>query len=208
MKRERKSKRPLAPRKLPPECLCCGEVQPWVVNTVGFNSPFRGIDHTVSASVNQCRHCDTITTTPEQHEAISLKVRDAHKAWVSKELKKVMKELNITIDGLVQKTGFARATVARASSGELLIEASIEKLLWHEIEELRRERITQIWTTMVVGEVVHPSETIRIKFHTNDQHSAVSYAAVMKTAAYSPLVFPWQTSPKELNPEQLAYACA
>jgi hypothetical protein len=208
MKRERKSKRPLAPRKLPPECLCCGEVQPWVVNTVGFNSPFRGIEHTVSASVNQCCHCDAIFTTPEQLEAISLKVRDTHKTWVSKELKKVMKELNITIDGLVQKTGFARATVARASSGELLVEASTEKLLWHEIEELRRERIKQIWTTMVLRDVMHPRETIRIKVHTSYQHSAVNYAAVMKTTAYSPLAFPWQTSPKEPNPEQFAYACA
>lgn len=208
MKRERKSKRPLAARKLPPECLCCGEAQPWVVNAVAFTSPFRGIDHTFSANVNQCRHCDAISTTPEQFEVISLKVRDAHKAWVSKELKNVMKELNITIDGLVQKTGFARATVARASSGELLIEASTEKLLWHEIEELRSERIAKIWTTMAVGDVVQPCETIRIKVHTNEQHSAVSYAAVMKTAAYSPLAFPWQASPKEPNPEQLAYACA
>ncbi len=207
MKRERKSKRPLAPRKLPPDCLCCGEAQPWVVNAVVFTSPFRGIDHTVSASVNQCRNCDAISTTLEQSEAISLKVREAHKAWVSKKLKDAMKELSLTIDGLVHKTGFARATVARASSGEPLIEASIEKLLWHEIDELQKKQIVKIWTTMEVKNASPLNEIIKIKVRTNQQQGR-SYAAVMKAGARSPLAFASQAFSIEKNPECYAYACA
>jgi hypothetical protein len=208
MKRERISKHTLALRKLPPECLCCGEAQPWVINSVGFTSPFRGIDHTVSASVNQCRHCDAISTTPEQFEVITVKVRDAHKAWVSKRLKNVMKELSFTLDGLVHKTGLARATVARASCGDMLIEASTEKLLWHEIEILQRERIARIWTTMEVAAAVNPRSHIRIKIHTNERQSAMSFGVVMAAAAHSPLAYPCQALSQESDFELPEYAYA
>ena len=56
----------------------------------GISAPFRDAQHTVSAPVNQCRHCDAISTSPEQFEAVSAKVREAHKAWVAAEFKKAM----------------------------------------------------------------------------------------------------------------------
>ncbi len=208
MKRERKSRRPLAPRKLPAECLCCGEAQPWVVNTVAVTSPFRGVDHTIFACVNQCRHCDAISTTPEQFEAISGKVRDAHKAWVAKELKNALKGLGMTIDSFVRKTDLARATVARASCEESLIEANTERLLWHEIDELRRKQIAHIWTTMVANVAEHPFRTIGVKIHTNETQPAVSYAPVMKTTGRSPLPFPFQDTLVEQLRERPAFACA
>jgi len=190
MNRVRKSKRPLAPRAIPTACLSCGEPQPWVVNTVEISAPFRGTQHTVSASVNQCRHCDAISTSPEQLEAISAKVRDAHKVWVAMRFKKAMKELGLTIDGFVMETGLPRATVARASSGEPLIEASNEKLLWHEIETLREKRFVRMCTAMSRVNRMSP----RVIIHASTPQAAIqiSYAKILKTAEQSPVIAPRQ----------------
>jgi hypothetical protein len=186
MNRVRKSKRPLAPRAIPAECLSCGEPQPWVVNTVEFSAPFRGVQHTVSASVNQCRHCDAISTSPEQVEVISAKVREAHKGWVAARFKKAMKELGLTIDGFVKETGLPRATVARASSGEPLIEASTEKLLWHEIETLREKRFMRMYTAM--GRMKRTSPRVIIHVSTQKAAIQISYAKILKTVEQSPVI--------------------
>jgi hypothetical protein len=190
MNRVRKSKRPLAPRAIPTECLSCGEPQPWVVNTVEISAPFRGTQHTVSASVNQCRHCDAISTSPEQLEAISAKVRDAHKVWVATRFKKAMKELGLTIDGFVMQTGLPRATVARASSGEPLIEASNEKLLWHEIETLREKRFVRMCTAMSQRGKMRP--IVIIQASTQQAAIQISYAKILKTVEQSPVIAPRQ----------------
>lgn len=200
MNRVRKSKRPLAPRKVPTECLSCGEPQPWVVNTVEFSSPFRGAQHTVSASVNQCRHCEAISTSPEQIEAISAKVREAHKGWVAARFKKAMKELGLTIDGFVKESGLPRATVARASSGEPLIEASNEKLLWHEIEALRHKRIAWICTARTSSSIRSSRLTITIQQPMRETALDAPYSKLMKTAERSPYIRLWNEPEREYAP--------
>lgn len=148
MKRERLSKRPLPPRKLAPECPCCGEAAPWVVTKVDFTAPFRDTEHVVRAEVNQCRHCDAITTTEEQSAAISAQVREAHRKWISERLKKAQKELGLSLRELSGKADIPFATLGRISAGEHHIEATSEKLLWLEIEKLTQERRSARWIQM------------------------------------------------------------
>lgn len=192
MNRVRKSKRPLVPRKVPKECLSCGEPLPWVVSAVDFSAPFRDAQHTVSAPVNQCRSCDAISTSPEQFEAVSAKEREAHKTWVAAEFKKAMKELGLTIDGFVKATGLPRATVARASCGESLIEASNEKLLWHEIEALRQKRIARLCTGMAMNTLRSSRQRIIIQTPKRETALEVSYAKLMCTAERSPIIKRWE----------------
>lgn len=152
MKRPRKSKRQLAPRTLPPQCLCCGTDNPWVENSVEMTAPFRGRQHTIQAKVSQCRHCDAVSTTPEQAEIISALVREAHRQWISAEFKKAQRELGFTIDSFTAATGIPRATLARASSGGSLIEASLEELLWLKIRTKAEERMKTWMAAIPSGE--------------------------------------------------------
>lgn len=194
MKRERISKRPLPPRKLPTECLCCGEESPWVINKVEFTAPFRETEHSFRAEAHQCRHCDAISTTPEQVKAISAKVRDAHKAWISQTFKEACRELGVSIRDLVGLTDIPFATLARASSGESLIEATVEKLLWREIEVLRESRLASTWLHMPTMAIPIPSGVATIKIQAT-QHL---YAKVLNSASQSPLAAisesPWKAS--------------
>jgi len=186
MNRVRKSNRPLAPRQVPSECLSCGESQPWEVKPVEFTTPFRGVEHKFQASVNQCRNCHAISTTPEQFEAISAKVRETHKDWVAARLKGAMKELSLSIDGFVKETGFPRATLARASSGERLIEAGNERLLWHEIATLREKRFVRLCTAMSQRGRMRPRVIIRAS--TQQAAIQISYAKILETAEHSPVI--------------------
>ena len=184
MKRERISKRPLPPRKLPTECLCCGEENPWVINKVEFVAPFRDTEHSFRAEAHQCRHCDAISTTPEQVEAISAKVRDVHKAWISQKFKSASNELGVSIRQLVALTNIPQATLARASSGESLIEATVEKLLWKEIEALRESHLASVWLHMPTKAIHIPAEMAIIKI----QATPHLYSKVLQTASQSPFV--------------------
>jgi hypothetical protein len=138
----------MAPRQVPLECFCCGETNPWEVKPVDFVAPFRDTQHSFVANVNQCRNCDAISPSSEQSDAISAEVRKEHVRWISRELTKAREELGLTIDGFVSQTGMPRATVARASSGESLIDASTEQLLWSQVARLRNLRYIRQWTTM------------------------------------------------------------
>jgi transcriptional regulator with XRE-family HTH domain len=148
MKRERLSKRPLPPRKLASECPCCGEANPWVLTKVDFTAPFRDTEHVVRAQVNQCRHCDAITTSEDQSAAIATQVREAHRKWISERLKKAQKELGLSLRELSEKADIPFATLGRISAGEHYIEATSEKLLWLEIEKLTHEHRSACWIQM------------------------------------------------------------
>lgn len=184
MERPRKSTRPLPPRKIPTECLCCGAVNPWVINKVEFVAPFRDTEHCFRAEANQCRHCDAIATTPEQVEAISGKVRDAHKTWISQKFKQSCRELGVSIRELVNLTGIPFATLARASSGESLIEATVEKLLWIEIERLTEESRTARWMKMEPQDFRVMNGSVVVK---TDPRNARVYSGIWKTATQSSL---------------------
>jgi hypothetical protein len=181
MERPTNSKRKLKPRKLPSECLCCGEENPWVINKVEFVAPFRETEHSFRAEAHQCRHCDAISTSPEQVEAISAKVRDAHKAWISQKFKEACRELGVSIRDLVGLTDIPFATLARASSGESLIEATVEKMLWQEIEVLRQRHLATAWIHMSIPA---PSATVTIRMQPAQHH----YSLVLKNASQSPLM--------------------
>lgn len=184
MERPRKSKRPLPPRKLPTECLCCGEENPWVINKVEFVAPFRDTEHSFHAEAHQCRSCDAISTTPEQVEVISVKVRDAHRKWISERLKKVQKELGVSLRELTEKSGIPFATLGRISSGEHLPEATTEKLLWMEIERLTQERRTSLWIQMEQSRFSATNGSIIVQ--SNPKNVGI-YSMVLKAAAQSPL---------------------
>ena len=184
MERPIKSKRQLKPRKLPTECLCCGEVNPWVINKVEFTAPFRDAEHLVRAEVNQCRHCDAISTTEEQSAVISAQVRDAHRKLISEKLKKAQKELGLSLRELAEKTCIPFATLGRISSGEHLIEATMEKLLWMEIGKLTHARIMEGWLQMEQHTFRMTNGSFRIK---TDPKQAGLYSRILQTAAQSPL---------------------
>lgn len=196
MERQRKSKRPLPPRKLPTECLCCGKQNPWVIKKVEFVAPFRETEHSFRSEAHQCRHCDAISTNPEQVKATSIKVRDAHKAWISQKFKKASRELGVSIRDLASLTDIPFATLARASSGESLIEASIEKMLWQEFEGLRQKHLASAWIHMSIPT---PSAQRTIKM----QLVPHPYSMVLKNAAQSALVTEtksrWETSGRVLQ---------
>lgn len=184
MNRKRLSTRPLPPRKLPTECLCCGEANPWVVNKVEFSAPFREAEHVFRAEVNQCRHCDAVSTTEEQSAAISAQVRDAHRKWISEKLKKEQKDLGLSLRELAEKTCIPFATLGRISSGDHLIEATMEKLLWAEIGRLKQARIMEAWLQMEQPAFRVTNGSVRIK---TDPKQIGLYSRILKTAAQSPL---------------------
>ncbi len=183
MNRQRLSTRPLPPRKLPTECLCCGGVNPWVINKVEFTAPFRDAEHVFRAEVNQCRHCDAISTTEEQSAVISAQVRDAHRKLISEKLKKAQKELGLSLRELAEKSCIPFATLGRISSGDHLIEATMEKLLWLEIVKLTHARNMEGWLQMEQHAFRVTNGSVRIK---TDPMQASLYARILKTAAQSP----------------------
>lgn len=187
MKRPRKSTRPLAARKLPPQCLCCGTENPWVENPVEMTAPFRGREHTIRSKVNQCRHCDAISTTPEQAAAVSTLVRDIHRQWISDEFKRAQRELGFTIDGLAKATRIPRATVARASSGGSLIEGSLEDLLWLKIRKMREDR-REAWMAASASGSAKPDVDRRLIYVSVTTSSTAVFAAARKVfCSTSPL---------------------
>lgn len=184
MNRQRLSTRPLPPRKLPTECLCCGVVNPWVINKVNFSAPFRDVEHNFRAEMNQCRYCDAISTTEEQSSVISAQVRDVHQKWISEKLKKAQKELGLSLRELAEKSCIPFATLGRISSGDHLIEATMEKLLWMEIERLTHARTMEGWLQMEQHAFRVTNGSVRIK---TDPMQAGLYSRILKTAAQSPI---------------------
>jgi hypothetical protein len=184
MERPTRSKRQLKPRKIPSECLCCGEADPWVVNKVEFIAPFRDTEHAFRAEVHQCRHCDAISTTEEQTEAISAQVRDAHRKWISERLKTAQKELGLSLRELAEKSSIPFATLGRISSGEHLIEATMEKLLWMEIERLTDAHVMERLLKMKQHAFRLTNGSVFVK---NNPSTARVYSGILKSAAHSPL---------------------
>jgi DNA-binding transcriptional regulator YiaG len=137
MERKRKSKRTLAPRVTPPECLCCGSVSPWVIVKLGQETLFRVQTHKIVAEVTQCKHCDAIITSASQDEALLEKTRQAHCAWIQKTLKIALKKLKLPQRDFAAATGVSLATVSRALKADSLIDPSTEALLLFKIKELQ-----------------------------------------------------------------------
>jgi len=152
-----------------------------------MTAPFRGREHAIQAKVNQCRHCDAISTTPKQAETISAQVRDAHRQWISSEFKKARKELGFTIDSLAAATGIARATIGRASSGGSLIEASLEDLLWLRINEMREKNLKSWMATSHPGEARIYSETTLVSDSLTNSASTVLIVASRAFCSTSPI---------------------
>lgn len=84
MERQKISKRPLPPRKLPTQCLQCGMDTPWVITEVDIVAPYQSTTHEIRAEMHQCRNCDAVSTTPAQFAAINERVREAHRLWLVK----------------------------------------------------------------------------------------------------------------------------
>lgn len=177
----------MAPKQVPLECFCCGEANPWEVKPVDFVAPFRDTEHSFVANVNQCRNCDAISPSSEQTDAISAKVREEHVQWISRELTKAREELGLTIDGFVNQTGMPRATVARASSGESLIDASTEKLLWTETARLRNQRYIRQWTAMQPSASDFSRDVEIVPSSGSQMISVRTYRSILNRATQSPL---------------------
>lgn len=193
-RREKISKRPLPPRKLPTECLSCGAENPWELKMVEFTAPFRATSHEVSSEAFECRNCNAVTTTDEHSNAISAKIREAHAKWVSEKLKRSIKELDTNLRDLAQKTGIPFATLGRISGGNHLPEASIEKLLWLQIDQLMHTRMNQQWIQMEQSLILVVSDVV--KFRTPEKISASAYAKIFK---YNP-DFVWEANkPNDWN---------
>jgi transcriptional regulator with XRE-family HTH domain len=184
MERPTKSNRNLKPRNLPSQCLCCGEENPWVINKVEFVAPFRDTEHVFRAEVNQCRHCDAVATTEGQSEAISLKVRESHRKWMSERLKAAQKELGLSLRELAEKTSIPFATLGRVSSGEHLIEATLEKLLWLEIAQLTHARMMELMFQIEQSGYRITNGSVLVR---NEPKNARIYAGILQTAAQSPI---------------------
>lgn len=148
MKRPRKSKRQLAPRQLPLECLCCGESDPWVAVAKEVSTELRGETHTVAAKVMECRHCNTVTTTPRQDEALLDLTKEAHIRWLAKAARAAQTKLALSQREFALETGVPIATYARVLKGETLVDQSTEELLWMKVEKLQTARTKQALLSM------------------------------------------------------------
>lgn len=179
MQRPIKSKRQLKPKQLPPECLCCGTGNPWVTTTVLVTTPFRDVEHSVSAQVHQCRHCDAITTTEDQSDVLLAKAREAHTKWISEKLKAAQQELGLSLRDLAEKSAIPFATLGRISSGDHLVEATMERLLWLEIGKLTHARNAESWIRMGQQPFRATNGSIRIKA---DPKQAGLYSGILNAA--------------------------
>ena len=180
MQRPIKSKRQLKPKQLPGECLCCGTGNPWVATTALVTAPFRGVEHSVSAQVHQCRHCDAIATTEDQSDFLLAKAREAHTKWISEKLKAAQKELGLSLRELAEKSAIPFATLGRISSGDHLVEATVEKLLWLEIGKLTHARYAERWIRMAQQPFRATDGSIRIKA---DPKRAGLYSGLVNAAS-------------------------
>ena len=136
MKRTPKSKRPLAPKKLPPDCLCCGTATPWVTQTIPQTTQFRNQTHTVLAEVMQCRHCDSVITTTEQDAKLINQTRKEHSEWIKDTIQSARKALHLSHRNFAEALNIGSATLSRAVKAESIIDASTEELLLFKIDQL------------------------------------------------------------------------
>ncbi|MBN8461145.1 MAG: hypothetical protein J0M04_25250 [Verrucomicrobia bacterium] len=180
MQRPIKSKRQLKPKRLPGECLCCGTGNPWVTTTVLITAPFREVEHSVSAQVHQCRHCDAVATTEDQSEALLAKARETHTKWISEKLKAAQKELGLSLRELAEKSAIPFATLGRISSGDHLVEATVERLLWLEIGKLTHARNAERWIRMAQQPFRVTNGSIRVK---GDPKQAGIYSGILNAAS-------------------------
>lgn len=155
-RRQKINDRPLPPRKLPTQCLCCGEADPWVVTKVDISAPFRSTTHDIRMEMHQCRSCNAVSTTPEQSDAISAKVRETHTQWMAAKLKKIQKQLGgMSLRELEKRTNVGFATLARISGGDHLVEESIETFVFHQLEKLVQMHTNIELLTMESVQFIH-----------------------------------------------------
>ena len=138
MRRKINSKRKLAPRKEPLECLCCGSASPWVIVPLSQETSYRDQTHTVQVEVTQCRHCDAVITSPSQNAALLKKSEEAHRGWIAQTLKAARKKLKLPQREFAVALGVGTATLSRALKGESTIDQSTEALALIRIKELEK----------------------------------------------------------------------
>lgn len=108
-----------------------------MITKVDISAPFRSTSHDFRMEMHQCRHCDAVTTTPEQSDAISAKVRETHAQWMANKLKKIQKQLgNISLRDMADCTQISFATLGRISAADHLVEESTENSVFAELEKL------------------------------------------------------------------------
>lgn len=140
-RRQKINNRPLPPRKLPTQCLCCGAADPWVITKVDISAPFRSTSHDIRMDMHQCRFCDAVSTTPEQSAAISAKVREAHSQGLAAKLKMIQKQLGrMSLRDIAVKTKVSFATLGRISSADPRVEEKTEVFVFNELEKLVQSR--------------------------------------------------------------------
>ncbi|MBK1830525.1 hypothetical protein JIN77_07295 [Verrucomicrobiaceae bacterium R5-34] len=139
MKRKPINERKLTPRKLPPECLCCGRANLWATVTLSQQTSYRGHEHKIHAEVTQCRHCDAVITTAEQDKALLEKSAQAHSQWIKKTIQTSQKRLKLTHREFSAAVHISSATLSRALKAETLIDPSTEELLLLKVKGLEEK---------------------------------------------------------------------
>lgn len=159
MKRPRKSQRTLAPRKLPPECLCCGHSDPWKTVWIPQKSLLRTEVHEFLAEITQCKYCDAITTTPEQDAALMAETQLAHIRWLRNQITNALKEFGFSQRDFASEVGLGIATLSRALKGETLMDASSEELLLHKIAQLGEQKNNRALLNLSPARFTAPRDT-------------------------------------------------
>jgi hypothetical protein len=155
-RRQKINDRPLPPRKLPTQCLCCGEADPWVVTKVDISAPFRSTTHDIRMEMHQCRSCNAVSTTPGQSDAISAKVRETHTQWMAAKFKKIQRQLGgMSLRDIEERTQISLATLGRISSAASLVEESIETFVFHQLEKLVQMHTNIELLTMESVQFIH-----------------------------------------------------
>jgi hypothetical protein len=197
-RRQKINNRPLPPRKLPTQCLCCGAADPWAITKVDISAPFRSTTHEIRMEMHQCRHCDAVTTTPEQSAAISAKVREAHCQWLATKLKKIQKQLGgMSLRDIEDKTKISFATLGRISASSPLVEESMEIFVFHELDKLVQSRKEVQFLTMGdarLMRVMQGSFLIHYKVIHNKRFDAILASALQST------ISSYEDSAKRGNP--------
>lgn len=178
-RRKRKSTRPRVDRIIADHCLCCSLKNPWVETPVQFNQEYRGQMHTVDTAVMRCKSCGYNTTSHEQDGEYIDKLKLAHQKWLASYVEEMRKKLGLTIRDFDTKTKISSSTISRLKRGSLP-DASSEKLLIYELEQIAKRKTEERIHTMVSKGAEAQAKRVTVRLYHYEESSGYSSEMFMR----------------------------
>jgi len=111
------------------------------------------------AEAMQCRHCDTLTTTPAQAADLIEKTKKAHIKWIQSIIAQYQRELALSHRDLASAVGLGSATLSRAIKGDRLIDASTEELLLFKLAQLKEQKMKRAMLSLPAADFSKQQQT-------------------------------------------------